>query len=90
MTPLVIKATRETCGLSQRDAAKLFGNGPKAFEKYESGNVSPSSSMTRLLLATKCPNLFQNWTGVPTISGGAAEVIRDVVRRSSVERIYGS
>jgi DNA-binding transcriptional regulator YiaG len=50
LTPLIIRAIREACGLSQQEAARVFGGGPKAFEKYESGEVSPSSSMTRLLL----------------------------------------
>jgi HTH-type transcriptional regulator/antitoxin MqsA len=34
LTPLVIRAIREACGLSQQDAARVFGGGPKAFEKY--------------------------------------------------------
>jgi hypothetical protein len=33
LTPLVIRAIRESCGLSQQDAARVFGGGPKAFEK---------------------------------------------------------
>jgi HTH-type transcriptional regulator/antitoxin MqsA len=89
LTPLVIKAIREACGLSQRDAAKVFGGGAKAFEKYESGEVSPSSSMTRLLLlAAKTPDLFQKGTGMPMISESDAHVIRETVRKSSVDRIY--
>ena len=50
LTPLVIRAIREACGLSQQAAARVFGGGPKAFEKYETGEITPSSSMTRLLL----------------------------------------
>jgi len=89
LTPLVIKAIREACGLSQQDAAKVFGGGAKAFEKYESGEVSPSSSMTRLLLlAAKRPDLFQKGTGMPMISEADADLIRETVRKSSVDRIY--
>jgi len=89
LTPLVIKAIREACKLSQQDAARVFGGGAKAFEKYESGEVAPSSSMTRLLLlAAKRPDLFQKGTGMPMISEADADIIRETVRKSSVEGIY--
>ena len=89
LTPLVIRAIREVCKLSQQEAARVFGGGPKAFEKYESGEVVPSSSMTRLLLlAAKRPELFQKGTGMPMISGADAELIRETVRKSSVDLIY--
>jgi HTH-type transcriptional regulator / antitoxin MqsA len=89
LTPLVIRAIREVCKLSQQDAARVFGGGLKAFEKYECGEVVPSSSMTRLLLlAAKRPELFQKGTGMPMMSGTDAELIRENVRKSSVERIY--
>lgn len=89
LTPLVIRAIREACKLSQQDAARVFGGGPKAFEKYESGEVAPSSAMTRLLLlAAKRPNLFRKGTGMPMISENDANLIRETVRKSSVDRIY--
>jgi HTH-type transcriptional regulator/antitoxin MqsA len=91
LTPLVIRAIREACGLSQQDAARVFGGGPKAFEKYESGEVAPSSAMMRLLLlAAKRPELFHKGSGVPAISPADADLIRETVRRSSVHRIYES
>jgi HTH-type transcriptional regulator / antitoxin MqsA len=89
LTPLVIRAIREACGLSQQDAARVFGGGPKAFEKYEAGEVAPSSSMTcLLLLAARRPELFHKSLGEPMISEADAAFIRDIVRRSSVDRIY--
>jgi HTH-type transcriptional regulator/antitoxin MqsA len=89
LTPLVIKAIREACGLSQQEAARVFGGGPKAFEKYETGEVAPSSSMMRLLLlAAKRPELFRKRTGVPLISEADAALLRETVRKSSVNRIY--
>jgi HTH-type transcriptional regulator/antitoxin MqsA len=89
LTPLVIRAIREACGLSQQDASRVFGGGPKAFEKYESGEVSPSSSMTRLLLlAARRPELFKKGSGLPLMSDTDAALIRDTVRRSSVDRIW--
>jgi len=89
LTPLVIKAIREKCGLSQQEAARVFGGGPKAFEKYEAGEVVPSSSMTRLLLlAARRPDLFQKGSGVPMISKADTTLIRETVRKSSVNHIY--
>ena len=89
LTPLVIRAIREVCKLSQQDAARVFGGGAKAFGKYESGEVGPSSAMTRLLLlAARRSDLFQEGTGMPTMSGADAELIRETVRKSSVEGIY--
>jgi HTH-type transcriptional regulator/antitoxin MqsA len=95
LTPLVIKAIREACGLSQREAARVFGGGTKAFEKYEAGEVAPSSAMTRLLLiAAKHPDLFRKGSAAPTISAPDTKMLREVVRKSSVapiyNRIYGS
>ena len=87
--PLVIRAIREACGLSQQEAARVFGGGPKAFEKYESGEVTPSSAMTRLLLlAARQPGLFKKGTGVPLMSDADAELLRETVRKSSVDGIY--
>jgi HTH-type transcriptional regulator/antitoxin MqsA len=94
-TPLAIRAIREKCGLSQRDAGILFGGGPKAFEKYEAGEVLPSVPMTRLLLlAAKRPELFHKGKGLPALLEADAELVRATIRDSSVdgiwERIYHS
>ena len=89
LTPLVIRAIRELCGLSQQAAARVFGGGAKAFEKYESGEVAPSSSMTRLLLlAAKRPDLFRKDAATPMLSSADADLIRQTVRKSSIDRIY--
>ena len=51
-----IKAIRKDLGLSQSDAAILFGGGANAFSKYERGDVIQSKSMDKLLrLASKNP-----------------------------------
>ncbi len=85
LSPLEIKAIRELCGLSQQEAARAFGGGPKAFEKYESGEVAPSSAMVRLLLlAAKQPELFRK---VPD-AAEETRIIRRTVQRSSVAPIY--
>ena len=45
--------------------------------------------MTRLLLlAARRPELFQKGSGVPMISKADATLIRETVRKSSVDRIY--
>lgn len=89
LTPLIIRAIRELCGLSQQAAARVFGGGAKAFEKYESGEVAPSSAMTRLLLlAAKRPDLFQKDAATPMLSAADADLVRQTVRKSSINRIY--
>ena len=89
LTPLVIRAIRELCTLSQQEAARVFGGGPKAFEKYESGEVAPSSAMVRLLLlAAKRPELFKKGSGMAMTSEDDAATILETVRKSSIDRIY--
>jgi HTH-type transcriptional regulator / antitoxin MqsA len=58
-TPLLIRAIRLLCKLSQREAGELFGTGEKSFEKYESGQIRPSEPTKRLLrLAMTNPKMF--------------------------------
>jgi HTH-type transcriptional regulator/antitoxin MqsA len=44
-----IKAIRESLGMSQPEAAHIFGGGANAFSKYERGEVIQSVPMDRLL-----------------------------------------
>jgi HTH-type transcriptional regulator/antitoxin MqsA len=46
--PVVIRAIRQRCGLTQREAGFVFGTGEKSFEKYESGEIQPSAPTKRL------------------------------------------
>lgn len=90
LTPLQIRSIREDCGLTQREAARVFGGGEKAFEKYESGEVTPSAAMVRLLeLASERPDLFRKPPrGAPQPpSAHDAALIRETHREASVERI---
>ena len=85
LSPLEIKAVRELCGLSQQEASRSFGGGPKAFEKYESGEVAPSSAMVRLLLlAAERPELFRK-TPDPAKE---TKIILKTVQKTSVASIY--
>ena len=89
LTPLAIKAIREACGLSQREASRVFGGGAKAFEKYEAGEVAPSAAMVRLLLlAAQRPGLFRKGSGLSRSLEADARLIRDTVRKSSVDKIW--
>ena len=49
LKPAEVRAIRLRLKLSQRKASELLGGGPRAFQKYESGEVLVSRSMTQLL-----------------------------------------
>lgn len=89
--PVVIRAIRIRCGLTQRDAGLLFGTGEKSFEKYESGEIQPSEPTKRLLkLAMERPDLFtkpeRGQLAMP--SDDDATLIRKTLRAAAVDRIY--
>lgn len=44
-----VAAARKALGLSQRKAGEVLGGGPRAFQKYEKGEVAPSLPMWHLL-----------------------------------------
>lgn len=48
--PAEVASVRERIGLSQRKAGELLGGGPRAFQKYESGEQAVSVPMSRLLV----------------------------------------
>jgi HTH-type transcriptional regulator/antitoxin MqsA len=47
--PKEVAAVREKLGLSQRRAGEVLGGGPRAFQKYESGEQQVSIPMANLL-----------------------------------------
>jgi len=49
LSGLEIRQVREQLGLTQRQAAEIFGGGAKAFAKYERGEVVQSAAMDSLL-----------------------------------------
>ena len=54
-----IRSIREHLGITQQEAAVLFGGGANAFSKYERGDVLQSVAMDRLLKAAAFfPDLF--------------------------------
>ncbi|WP_133012409.1 type II toxin-antitoxin system MqsA family antitoxin [Marinomonas flavescens] len=49
LTGKQVRDLRKAWGLSQEEAAKVFGGGPVAFSKYESDDVMQSDAMDKLL-----------------------------------------
>jgi HTH-type transcriptional regulator / antitoxin MqsA len=44
-----VKAVRKASGLTQSEAGRIIGGGPRAFQKYESGKVAPSDAAVGLI-----------------------------------------
>jgi transcriptional regulator with XRE-family HTH domain len=65
LTPLAIRRIREKIGLSQVEAGELLGGGPRAFTKYESGTIKPTTSIANLLRL-----LDAKPSAITTLSGG--------------------
>ena len=89
--PVLIRAIRVRCGLSQRDAGEAFGTGEKSFEKYEAGQIPPSKPTQRLLrLAMERPDLFTKPArGTVTLpTSDDAQLIRKMIREAQLDRIY--
>jgi HTH-type transcriptional regulator/antitoxin MqsA len=89
--PVLIRAIRLRCGLSQREAGAVFGAGEKSFEKYEAGQIPPSKPTQRLLrLAMERPELFtKHVAGESKMGGGAAaSLIQETMREARLDRIY--
>lgn len=60
------RRARRTLGLSQEEAARLFGGGRNAFSKYERGEVAQSVAMDRLIrLCLSHPELVKE---LPSLS----------------------
>ncbi|MBM3571952.1 MAG: type II toxin-antitoxin system MqsA family antitoxin [Alphaproteobacteria bacterium] len=50
LTPDDVRRIRKRLHLTQKDAGRLIGGGPNAFQKYESGDVLVSHAVTSALL----------------------------------------
>jgi putative zinc finger/helix-turn-helix YgiT family protein len=89
--PVLIRAIRLRCKLSQRDAGEVFGTGEKSFEKYEAGQIPPSKPTQRLLrLAMERPDLFTKPARGDVRMPAAADVrlIQETIREARLDRIY--
>jgi HTH-type transcriptional regulator/antitoxin MqsA len=87
--PVVIRAIRQRCGLTQREAGLLFGTGEKSFEKYESGEIQPSAPTKLLLrLAWEHPELFTVEGGQRSESAPDGSFVHDALRAAHIDRLY--
>jgi HTH-type transcriptional regulator/antitoxin MqsA len=89
--PVLIRAIRLRCGLSQRDAGALFGTGAKSFETYEVGQIPPSKPTRRLRrLAMERPDLFTKPVQGEGKMPEAADIrlIRGTIRQARLDRLY--
>jgi HTH-type transcriptional regulator / antitoxin MqsA len=61
LTPIdLIAQVREQLELTQQRAAKVFGGGPNAFSRYESGKTKPPVALVQLFkVLNKHPELFE-------------------------------
>lgn len=63
LTGTELKGIRLALGLTQADAAKIFGGGPVAFSKYEADDVAQSEAMDKLLrVAQAVPEAYAHLT----------------------------
>jgi HTH-type transcriptional regulator/antitoxin MqsA len=63
-TPDDVRRIRRRLHLSQRNASEILGGGPRAFQKYESGEVVVSRPMANLLLLLdRDPSRLKELTG---------------------------
>jgi HTH-type transcriptional regulator / antitoxin MqsA len=87
--PVVIRAIRQRCGLTQREAGLLFGTGEKSFEKYESGEIQPSAPTKRLLkLAMEKPELFTQDRPIAPSASDDRALVHEALRAAHIERFY--
>lgn len=49
LAPEEVRRIRKRLGLTQRDAGRVIGGGPNAFQKYESGDLLTSRALSNLL-----------------------------------------
>jgi HTH-type transcriptional regulator/antitoxin MqsA len=61
LTPIdLLTQVREQLKLTQQQAAKVFGGGPNAFSRYESGKTKPPLALVKLFkVLNKHPDLFE-------------------------------
>jgi HTH-type transcriptional regulator/antitoxin MqsA len=61
LTPIdLLTQVREQLNLTQQQAAKVFGGGPNAFSRYESGKTKPPVALVKLFrVLNKHPDLYR-------------------------------
>lgn len=75
LTGAEIRAMRQRRGITQQQAAKIFGGGPVAFSKYENDDLVPSDAMNKLLrVADAVPGAFYWLSEHAGMTGTATQV----------------
>lgn len=76
LTPIdLLTQVREQFKLTQQQAAKVFGGGPNAFSRYESGKTKPPVALVKLFrVLKKHPDLFEE------VAGANRETVRQASR----------
>ena len=61
LTPIeLLTQVRKQLDLTQQQAARIFGGGPNAFSRYESGKTKPPVALVKLFkVLKKHPDLFR-------------------------------
>jgi len=71
--PATVRRIRKRLKLTQREAARILGGGPNAFQKYERGEVEPSKVMgTLLFLLDRHPELLEELRATASASATPA------------------
>jgi HTH-type transcriptional regulator / antitoxin MqsA len=89
--PVVIRAIRQRCGLTQREADKVFCTGEESFEEYESGAIQPSAPTKRLLkLAMERPELFRlpQTRQADDFPDDIGTFVHETLRAANIDRLY--
>ena len=86
LTPGEVRSIREKLGISQREAGRILGGGPRSFQKYESGTDWVTRSMANLLrLLDADPRRLREIKG----ETGEARVRRKRTSRAQPQRASG-
>ena len=90
LTPIdLLTRVREQLNLTQQQAAKVFGGGPNAFSRYESGKTKPPVALIKLFaVLNRHPDLFQEIaeTGDRTRIGKASRIAASKRKRRTPAR----
>ena len=88
LSPTAIRTVRKALGLTQRQAGERLGGGPAAFQKYESGIVTISRGMSRLLsLLAANPTLVEQMRPHAPAVLALRHAAQDAARNRILDRI---
>lgn len=83
LTPIkLLTQVRERLSLTQQEAARVFGGGPNAFSRYESGKTKPPVALVKLFqLLDRHPEFYGEIAGK-----GSAQAGRKATRLGAAKR----